>query len=468
MNAKDREKVEGQDKPGEEPQKTREYASIEDIQNAVKSGELDANAVLADLAELENEDQPGEETQPGENALQDDAGGKPRKEDVNEEDKPVQMTVRPSWLKAGSSQYKDVESMSKGVAEKDRYIEQLKTARADLETRLGKTTAEYQQTLAQVTELKKTAKPGSKAVLPDLSKLPDLPELSDDDLFDENKRKAYLTAAKERDSMLHKAIESMQKQVEDQKPADERAPENKGGKAPEQQQAAPQAYDPSIEFNEIEQFRKSPGLEKLFGGDRDIRDVESDYISFMEKLGGIANVAVYDDAGRFTQSIRDAFQLYQNPTTETGKKFRDLCEAKNFGLPEEMPVLERVYAVRRVRNSMRTPDGKPIPYVDAYPLAKSKTPDIFNEATDPRDALVKQHEAEERVAQGRQRFAKETPAGASSGADPGEMSMAQFDRLLKKPVAQYTPKEMEMYVGVLKSKGMTDEEIQELIPSQGG
>lgn len=465
MSGEDREKVEGQDKPGEKPQ-AREYASVEDIQNAVKNGELDANAVLADLAALEEtEDHPGE-NQPGDDTTHDEpADAGKQKEAVGEEDKPVMMTVRPSWLKAGSSQYKDVEAMSKGVAEKDRYIEQLKTARADLETRLGKTTTEYQQSLAQLNELKKGGK-GGKIVVPDLGKLPELPELTDDDLFDENKRKAYLTAAKERDSMLHKAIESMQKQVETVKPDPEPAPATSG--AQQNQPAAPQAhaYDPSVEFNEIEQFRKSPGLEKLFGGDRDIRDIESDYISFMEKLGGIANVSVYDDAGRFTQSIRDAFQLYQNPTTETGKKFRDLCEAKSFRLPEEMPVLERVYAVRRVRNSMRTPDGNPIPYIDAYHLAKSKTPDVFNE-TDPRDVLVKQHEAEERAVQSRQRFAKETPASAASGSDYGEMSIAQFDRLVKKPVSQYTPKEMEMYVGVLKSKGMTDEEIRELIPSQG-
>lgn len=453
-----------------------EYGDLTAVRVAVNNGELSADDLLAQLDAIEGETPSAAEDDVF--AQQDKPGDAKPADDTEPE---IEVRIKPSMLKAGNSVYKTVEAMAKGVAEKDRHIDHLRhdiidplreelSAReieiANLKQELAKRTQAAAQPPENAAEQGQAGGTGEE--IPDLDKLPELPVLKGDDIYDDEKQTAYQEAIAKRDTALVQALKAMRQRLSGQQQQPPAAVHTETPRQAEQPAAdtGARARESAVEaeWEEIDRFRKANP--DLFEHDSDLREVESRYFSTVESIAVKAGIrgGLRDEKGQWRPEVRRAYDDYVNPTTESAKRLRQECEAAGIHLPQEMDDLKRLYRLWNTRVSIRQADGKPISYDDALALARAKEPETFTRR-DVRAEAVRDIEAEQRVRDKRGQYARETPAQHDSGAEIGEMPVERFMALMNKK--NPTEAERETLRRAYRYKGIPEDEWPDSLKTKG-
>ena len=219
------------------------------------------------------------------------------------------------------------------------------------------------------------------------------------------------------------------------------------------------------ELLDIETFRTAHP--EIFGKEgRLVRDIEKDYLDFADKLRVRRNVTQpLFVGGHIGPDTYRLIQLYNEDTAE-GRAFKAECVAAKVGLPSDFDVLDRVYAVRGIRNKYvgRDANGNnsvPISFDQALGLYEREHGAFSHVDAEQR---IQEQEQRARAAENRQQHASQTPAGdRSDSADinSGENAVAnaKFNELYAKPASTWTDEDRAFMLKAYKDKGIGEEEF---------
>jgi hypothetical protein len=374
----------------------------------------------------------------------------------------------------------------KGNRKKDEFIDTLRRGQTDREGKLAQVQTELEAAVAErerlAEQLKKAAEapaapvppaaPGAPAAfqpgqLPPLPKEPEMP--SGDAFLDQEIRDKYFADRKIFDAAVavrSKAVEGMSSQfaaatAQIQNLSKEIESLRSGVTKVSNEFQTTQAQTRKVEathgeFDEIESFRARN--KNLFASDREIFNIESDYIAF---LGTVASVIGQDGVYvKGTNTIRkevlEAVGEYQRGTSDNGRRLQQELQARGVGIPEDIEDLTRVYKIREFRSKYaeRSPDGKlfPISYDQATRFAVEADPELFKIAPaapagpgqpparpDPREAVIERQDAIDNIRkQNDGRAFEPDPAQHPGNLDVANFSTATYYEIISKPKDQRT------------------------------
>ena len=364
--------------------------------------------------------------------------------DATPEEKPVNVMVKPSWLGTyGVNRTPDeaVQEMAKGVVEKDRHINFLKTQKIPtLESELESTKGKI-NTLQE--ELEKLRKAPPQAV--ELDATGELPD--DFDQFDPDHVDSLVKAHK----CLNQKIKDLEAKVSGTVPQAHPKP-------------ATPTFDPTSEFNQINLVTKNPEYATYFGLNRDVQEVEKDYVSFVQNiaiLGGFAG-NILTENGAFQPAVQQIISNY----ADANSQLKGLADKNGIAPPEDVGALNKVYKLRTLRNTYARKNAQgemePLSYDEAFKLMQVSEPQASKETPAMQAALAEQQRMARAVGN-REQFARETKA--TDGVDlssSGNAANARFSELIRKDRKTHSPTEKEFMSSYFKNNAnYTDQEVED-------
>jgi hypothetical protein len=248
-------------------------------------------------------------------------------------------------------------------------------------------------------------------------------------------------------------------------------PEAKPPAAPDNptQSEKPQ-QDEAKEFDDLRNLQRNPDYSEFFQTKTDIQALNNSYLQFtidLAKTCGIQNP--YDANGQLTPETRSVLADYFEPKSTRGDRIRTAANRESVAPPEELPALQRVLLYHQVRSTMgtRRPDGTmaPLSESDAVNLLRVKYPNLFETKKNPVNTRIDEIDARSRAIEDRKARAVEVPTSAGADVtDLNAMPLSEFNRLMKKPRAQYTPAEQTLMKKLLMEKaGYTEKEATDYL-----
>ena len=373
-----------------------------------------------------------------------------------------------TYYSKGRSPQEAILELVKGKKNADDRIKYLKDDQMPALERMARTLSEENQALkTDLAKLTAEKEASAKKAAPEEPVTDDvtLPNPEEIDFFDPDTQKNIVDKfkkIKEDNAALKSQIETLKKVP----PAQSAAPKS---------EAVPQARNAEVEneFNEIRLLQRNPDTEGLFSTKVDVEAVEKQNIAFMESLARANGVnSIYDASGRINQATATLLDTYYANTPES-QALRQASDAAGIKPPEDLPALNRIYAIRSLRQQYYKPNvitGKvePIPYEEAHRLARSVMPDLFAQKT-PSDIRNSEREAISRGVEQRSTFAPDPKSSSSSEMSmAANMNITEFMRLMKKDTKDYTPAEIDLLRKIYKDEGkMSDDEIESLLKPGG-
>jgi hypothetical protein len=417
------------------------------------------------MAFLENNDKGGSSSlgtddQPALASGQPGAAAAPAAETNIADDKEVSITIKPSdlgtYAKGRSSLQEAIQELVKGKQEADKTIEFYKSHKIPtIEKTLTSAVAQVETLQRELAALKQGApapgKPGEKAAEVEMPTMPELPD--EIDFLDPDHQKTvsdYLKSVPNLVKALTSQIQSVRSEasagVESVRRTADRAPVNS-------------------EYDEIRLLQANPETEGLLSTKTDIEQLDTEYYNFVKNMASLSGIQqVVDNSGNWTEQTRKALAFFMDQESVEGKAIREACVANNVKLPEEYPILSRIYQARGLRQKYLTRSGDgssvPISYDEAFKLLRAQNPSITPGKTKVQLAV----EEQERLAaaqKNRDKFSKEPRS--TDGAQPNsltDLTAQKFADLVRKDRKTYTPAEKEFVTNVLRDEAkMSDAEI---------
>lgn len=395
------------------------------------------------------------------------SGAAPAVQQPTEPEKELTITLKPSdlgtYLSNGRTAQEAIVELVKGKKNADDRIQFLKNDQIPSLEKQARTLAEANAKLQTDLDQLKKSKPPVETPAPQASadsKATDIviPNADDFDFYDPDQQKGIfdlLKKAKTKADTLAAEIAAL-------KTAQPAAP------AP-QPQPAPQARadDPvTSEFEQIRLLQKDPDTGGIFSTNVDVMDVEKQNVAFMEALAQKNGLpGVFDANGQIIPAAATLLNRYYDAASPEGQIIRSTAESSGIKPPEDLPALNKIYAIRNLRLKYKAENpitGKvePIPYPEAHRMARFMMPELFAQSTssDPRRS---EREAIARGVEHRQQFAPDPKATSSTElAQQANMSLPEFKRLMAKDMKSYTPQEVDTLRTILRTHGkMSEAEI---------
>jgi len=392
--------------------------------------------------------------------------------------------------------YVDVEAMSKGNSEKDKTIGFYKRERIPaLETRVS----DLQRQLAEAKKAPPPPAPAQPAPVaaqpqapaapvapaeppvevPVLEKI-NLSETLDPDVFGEesvNKLQGYFDGIQAQNQALatqntnlvakttgqDKVIADLQNNFTQVKTE---VDTNKQNQTAGEQTLARQAMI-DAELAEIDTVRReNPGV--LGEYTRPTVEIETEYISFVKDIAQIAGVQgplyASDGSGAFAPNVTATVNTYLNQTVQAGKDLKAKCDERGVSLPADYDSLDRIYDVRKIRNSYFAKDGTgadvPIPYSQAIRMYSGSPENANKVALEKR---IGEHNARQQAAANRQAHAPTTPPeGGTPPQDPAGLEL-EYHRINATPMANWSDTDRDIMRKIYIQKGISAEEAEVLV-----
>jgi len=497
----------------QEPAQETQGLTEEQIRERLKTDPGFADVLLKDLDALDElkkagalEEQPAAATEPNASEQQSsETPDAPQQPSFAE----VKVKIDPSHLGtyAKNRSIEDaVAEAVKGNAEKDRMIGFLRNEKIPQQEQRISELAQRERTLRQEFEDYKkrhgvapqatpAAQPqAAPAKQPAKIELPEIPEepMPPDgpDFLDDEKRADYLKKVRERNDALAKRQKGLEQLFAQSQQAVNsltgEITQLKEGVAKTQARVTERdtmdAYDANTrnEFAEIDRMRDSN--REVFGEPaRPTSQIEADWRAFLKDLAMVSGIpgSIYSEGTTLKPELLQKLDLYDRPDTADGKALRDACDTRAIRPPEDVDALNRVYAVRAVRNKYQVKDAEgnlvPIPYDEALrlsglqPLQKRQpapTPQAQSPQTPPTassklqqnvDLSNRRQSAVEKQAQ----FAKEPPLnGGASNLDVNSPAFQdRFKKAWSKKPAQWDEYDKEVLRRAYKAKDLNPEEF---------
>ena len=332
----------------------------------------------------------------------------------------------------------------KGNKEKDKTIEFLKDNKLpmlekDLETSRS-SELNLKKQLAEFEQMKKDGKIKS-VEKPVLTDLPDLKD--EEDFYDEaNQKKIKDAIASQADVKAY--IEKLEGQVANQS-------------------SSPASTNDNA-FEEVDTFMQS-----TLGSTRKFKDMQDDYLHFMDNLRIVAgvNAPLMDESGGFSPEIQGLYQTFHSEG-EAGDQLRAKAQGKAVK-PADFSVLSKVYDIQALRNNHfeRDTEGIPVPisYEKALRLYEMNNPPVVEEKkavpqeSSPSTSLT-DIERKAKAAENVANSSREVPVGTGGDVDIDNYPTDKFFAQMEKPVGKWTDHEVELFKRVAKSKGMTEDFVK--------
>jgi hypothetical protein len=404
----------------------------------------------------------------------DDGAGKPAAkadEKPPAEEEEVSVNIKPSLLKPFSTGKELKDAIAEAVRRaqenestvevfQKQTIPNLRKEIETQETRINQIAGENTSLKKDLEELRKQKADGKTDGKPD-EELPPIPETPDEfDPLDPDHREQitnYINVMRKRDEILTKRAAAPKSE-----PTQTAAPAgDQPAKKPPQDQSAVD------EFNAVRSIQNNSALGEYFKTSRDIAEINNSYVEFGQKLAEMVGIkSVFDQSGLFSPATSQAISKYFNMEDPEGESLRAAARKQGIEPPpdSDMLALKRITALRAVQRERTVRDGQgnavPIPAEEAYAIAMTKFPHLFN-VKDPLATRREEHEAMERAVANRAKHTADVPP--SIGADADNLAKIPVDALLKimkKPQDKWTVEEAELVKKTAKANGLTDEEIK--------
>jgi hypothetical protein len=410
----------------------------------------------------------------------DDAGKTAAKADEKPpaEEEEVSVTIKPSLLKPFSTGKELKDAIAEAVRRaqenestvevfQKQTIPNLRKEIETQETRINQIAGENTSLKKDLEELRKQKADGKTDGKPD-EELPPIPEIPDEfDPLDPEHRESMLNAI----NVLRKRDEILTKRAAAPK-SEPTQPAAPAGDQPAKTQS--QQDQTSVdEFNEVRMIQNNSAVRDYFKTSRDIADINMVYVEFGKKLAQMVGIqTVFDQSGIFSPATSQAIAKYFNMEDPEGESLRAAARKQGIEPPpdSDMLALKRITALRAVQRERTVRDGQgnavPIPAEEAYAIAMTKFPHLFN-VKDPLATRREEHEAMERAVANRAKHTTDVPP--SIGADADNLAKIPVDALLKilnKSQDKWTVEEAELVKKTAKANGLSDEEIKFYVEQQ--
>ena len=421
----------------------KSFGSVDDIIKQINTDPKFANQVLQDLEALESAS--GEFQDADEVVIE-------KSDDEIEE--VVEAKIKPSWLGTyakNRTPEEAVQEMHKGGIEKDRTIDFLRKEKIPtLEEAIREKSNENLSLKKQLDLFNKNQKKQGTQQTDEVieggevsAELPPFPQMPiGEDAFDEEKvtdynkkMQEYLDAKDARTiAMLEKSREEVRQEFRG---------EFDGVKTDINQSRVVDTHNKNIEreFIDIEDFRNLH--QKVFGSDRTVREIENDFISFLEDLAHVAGIdgGIYKDGHTISDEVNEAYADFKNQESEDGEELRTRISENGIKPPTDLDVLNGIYYVRGIRQKygQRLPDGSIIPldWENAYTIAQREDPTLAEERKFEEQLEIQ--DGRNKAIQNRKSFATEPNIGDDQNSlDVANMTNEDLNKILSKHTSTWT------------------------------